>query len=73
MENNILNKLVNNNMIKSYSYYVVDCDGNDGLSTDKGRNTETLIIEFNDGTKLKLDTFCSGSSEDTCFNIYGII
>lgn len=59
-----LNKLVEDGVIKSY--VIVDVDEN-GVVGKKGRsrNTQRLTIEFNNGSNLVVDTFCSGCSENT--------
>ena len=63
MQHPILDSLVANGTIRSYSFEAYDEDGNLGIG--KFRNTERLTLTFIDGRVLKLDTFCSGSSEDT--------
>jgi len=63
-----LNQLIQNNTIKSFDLNVVDQNGNVG---NKGtmRNTEQLILEFNNGQKLTIETFCSGCLQDTFFMV----
>lgn len=68
MTNQILNNLVASGEIKSYKYVCVDDLGNEGLK-GKFRNTERLILTFPSGKTLCLDTFCSGSSENTVLEI----
>jgi hypothetical protein len=59
----VLDNLVRNKVIAGYVLNNLDEEGNIGKS--KFRNTEQVVLEFNDGTKLQIDTFCSGSLEDT--------
>ena len=59
-----LNELVTNGAIKSYVLINVDEDGNVG-KTSNFRNTERLTLLFGNGESLTINTFCSGSAEDT--------
>lgn len=61
-KNETLEKLVGKN-IQKYEYRTVGEDDPDKVS--KYRNTERLVLTFLDGTELQIDTFCSGSSENT--------
>ena len=65
--NKILDQLVLDNSISSYRLENIDENGKIGKS--KCRNTERLTLNFPNGNKLVLDTFCSGCLEDTCFFI----
>lgn len=65
MNNEILEKLIKNGAIKSYKLEALDEDGNPGVS--KFRNTERLTLEFLNGDKLVVGTFCSGCLENTVF------
>ncbi len=65
MKNSIFEELVNIGDLKSYNYETVeDKDDLPGL-----RETERLELIFPSGSKLVLDTFCSGSGQNTCFEI----
>ena len=68
MKNKHLDKLIEKNIIKSYVYDIVDDEGNIGQESEN-RNTEILILKFEDETTLKLETFCNGCSEDTTLSI----
>lgn len=61
----MLNKLVRSGSLKSYVYIDVDEDGTEE-QTGEHRNTEQLTLEFQNGEKLVIGTFCSGCSENTC-------
>lgn len=63
MKNDKLDHLVSNGVIKGYNYDNFDEDGN--LGKGKYRNTQRLVLEFANGDKLKVDTYCSGSLENT--------
>ena len=60
----VLDQLVAEGTIGSYSYRNVDENGTPD-EVSKFRNTEQLIIHFINGKSLVIDTFCSGSAEDT--------
>lgn len=63
-----LDNLVKNGTIKSYSVKTIDEHGNHiEVWNEPGRfrNTQHLFIEFNNGETLCVDTFCSGSMENT--------
>lgn len=62
--NPVLDRLVSEGTITGYEYRNVDKNGTPD-QVSKFRNTEQLIIHFNDGKSLSVDTFCSGSAEDT--------
>jgi hypothetical protein len=66
IKNTVLDSLVEREVIKNYTLLNVDADGvvTDSIR-DSWRNTERLLLTFPDGTTLKIDTFCSGSSENT--------
>lgn len=68
MKNQILDKLLGSGSIAGYDYVNVDEDGNVNQKS-KFRNSEQIILYFNNGEKLILDTFCSGSEENTVFCI----
>lgn len=61
---NELDSLVNNGDIVSYQLVDVDEGGNVGKSSPF-RNTQRLILNFASGSQLVMDTFCSGSNENT--------
>lgn len=64
MKHEFLEKLVGKN-IQKYEYRKI---GEDEDTPDKitgMRDTERLILTFLDGTELQIDTFCSGSSQNT--------
>jgi len=64
MKHKLLNELVESGTIKGYKYYPASEAGVPNVESDH-RNTENLVIEFNDGKNLLIGTFCSGVSEDT--------
>ncbi len=59
-----LDRLVSAGMIESYKLVNVDQDGKEDVYSDN-RNTERLTLNFPNGKKLVIGTFCSGSSENT--------
>lgn len=59
-----LEELVKRGTIFSYKIENFDANGNPGRGNF--RNTEKLTIVFLTGEKITVDTFCSGSAEDTC-------
>jgi hypothetical protein len=63
LTNDVLDSLVLSKDISSYSYQEVPEE------ESKFRKTEKLELTFPSGRKLVLDTFCSGSSENTCLII----
>lgn len=63
MKDEILESLLFHKTIQGYIYESLDEEGNPGSSAN--RNTERLKIVFNDGRILIIDTFCSGSAQDT--------
>ena len=64
MDNHVLDKLVQMGILSHYTYDIVDENGNVGEHSEF-RNTERLCLIFPSGQKLIIDTFCSGSAEDT--------
>ena len=60
---NKLEELKQKGIITSFELLNLDDEGNVGESSH--RNTEQLILTFPIGDTLTIDTFCSGSSEDT--------
>lgn len=58
-----LNKLIQSGQIKSFLYEeeVPSYPGD-----TESRLVDKLTIEFPNGEKIKLSTFCSGSRENTC-------
>jgi hypothetical protein len=62
-----LDILVSNGVIKSYTLDRADENGLIG-NVSQSRNIEILVLEFNSGHKLRMETFCSGCSEDTVFS-----
>lgn len=65
MNEDILKSLIDSGTIKSYSLTTLDEDGFAIDNEEGSRNTERLVIEFNDGRTLSINTFCSGSLENT--------
>jgi hypothetical protein len=65
---NKLNELIENKTIQSYKIENMDGNGNVGKEGDM-RNSEVLFIKFNNGETLNVYTFCSGSSQNTCFDL----
>jgi hypothetical protein len=61
-----LDRMVAAGKLKSYSIHNVSEDG-DRDKYSSFRNTELLVLEFPDGEKCEIGTFCSGSAENTCF------
>lgn len=63
----LLDALVDNKTIANYELLTINADGEIETIADENvsRNTERLIITFNNGEKLTIDTFCSGSNENT--------
>lgn len=68
MKNEALENLRNLGLITSYDYFNVDENGYAGRKS-KGRNTESLVLFFKDGSTLEINTFCSGCSENTTMEI----
>lgn len=65
MNNAKLDSLLLDGMIVAYKF--VNCD-EEGKVVDrpKGfRNTQKLMLTFPNGAQLVIDSFCSGSSEDS--------
>jgi hypothetical protein len=69
-----LEELVSLGAIKSFVFTDLDADGKPsdksaliGRPSDicNERNTQQLVLEFSDGNKLTIDTFCSGCYENT--------
>lgn len=58
MKDKVLESLIKNGSIKSYEYKSLDNEEN-------MRCTEKLIITFTDNNRLVIDTFCSGTLENT--------
>ena len=65
MDNSILEKLLSNGDIVSYHRTLRDEDGVSIEQTKGSRETESLVLTFPSGIKLSIDTFCSGSLENT--------
>ena len=63
-----LSELVASGAITSFLLQELDETGEVGYSP-KGRNTERLILDFPNGERLVLGTFCSGVMENTHFCI----
>lgn len=60
MNNNVMDKLVEEKEIKGYFLDTIEFEpGSNSRKTDK------LIIVFNSGKTLTIDTFCSGINENT--------
>lgn len=66
MNNEVLDNLVASGDIVSYSYLLKDMDNLPITESEGSRETETLVITFPSGSQLTIDTFCSGSAENTC-------
>lgn len=64
-----LNEVVAEGMLKSYKIIDVDENGVEGRQGDC-RNSERLYLEFPNGKTIMLETFCSGSAENSCFCLY---
>jgi hypothetical protein len=64
MQNEALDHLVRSGSIQSYSYENISED-NEADVASEFRNTERLVLHFNNHISLKIDTICSGCSEDT--------
>jgi hypothetical protein len=72
MKNIILEELVRLGTIKEYQFTSVDSFGNSFGDSDynddsdtNGRNNEVLKLSFNDGSVIKITSFCSGAMENT--------
>lgn len=66
MESLILDKLVKAGVIKHYELKTLDENGNEVTSPGNGmRETEQLKLIFPLGVVLVIDTFCSGSGQNT--------
>jgi hypothetical protein len=68
MKNDTLDKLVDRGLIRYYDIQDLDEDGHVGKQS-KFRNTQRLILVFYTGQQLVIDSFCSGSAENTVLNI----
>jgi|694.fasta_scaffold32668_2 hypothetical protein len=64
MQNEFLDVLVRSGSIKSYAYVNVSEDDIEEIASEM-RNTERLVLYFANDLILKIDTCCSGCSEDT--------
>lgn len=64
MKNEVLDNLVKNKDIKYYEFENLDIDGNIGKSSCN-RNSQRLVLVFNSGKKIVIDTMCSGCLENT--------
>jgi hypothetical protein len=64
MTNKELDKLVVNGTLTGYELFTEEFELGSG-----SRETEKLVLSFPNGSKLTIDTFCSGSSENTCLII----
>lgn len=60
MDNEELDMLVSIGSLLGYKYSTVEFEPGSG-----NRATEQLVLLFPNGSALKLDTFCSGSSQNT--------
>lgn len=60
-----LDILVLNGMITAYKLIDLNEDGEEVKNPKGFRNTQQLELTFPNGSKLLIDSFCSGSSEDT--------
>ena len=64
MKNAYLDQLVDSKVIEGYRYIDMDEEGNEGVKSSF-RNTQSLTIFLNGEKSIKIDCFCSGSSENT--------
>jgi len=64
MKDEILQDLVSNGDLLSYEYENIE-----DVPGSYFRETERLILVFPSGKNLILDTFCSGSGQNTCLMI----
>jgi hypothetical protein len=63
---NKLDNLVSDGTLQSYSLKIFNADGGEVEKTEGFRNTEKLTLTFSNGQTLTIESFCNGSSEDTC-------
>jgi hypothetical protein len=66
MLKNCLRELVNYGILKDFDLVDVSDDGVVGEKS-KFRNSQRLTLVFKEGARLVIQTFCSGSAEDTMF------
>lgn len=64
MKDNCLEILKTKGLIKDYNYVIVSSE-QEVIEEHDNRSTEQLNIVFNDDTVLQIDTFCSGSAQNT--------
>lgn len=64
MKDEILQDLVNNGDLVSYEYENVEYEIGSHF-----RETEKLVLSLPSGKRLVLNTFCSGSGQNTCLII----
>lgn len=62
-----LDELVNSGQLTGYEFHTVNAEGEVDKKSNDGRNVERLILRFPNGDNLVLETFCSGSSQNTFF------
>jgi len=60
IKNKVLDTLTAKGFIAGYNFSIQEEEPGSGM-----RETDRLVLFFSDGTCLKLDTFCSGSAENT--------
>ena len=63
--NSSLDRLVENGTIDSYSIENYDSFGKAGNLDSRGSNTQRLTLIFPNREKLVIDTYCSGSLQNT--------
>ena len=61
-----LQELVRNGSIIKFDLQTINEDGIPVTDKKGNRNTERLTLYFPNGSILEIDTFCSGSAENTC-------
>lgn len=64
MKHTLLDKLVAEGTLQSYRFVDVDENGEENKASPH-RNTQKLTLNFPNGQILTIDTFCSGSLENT--------
>lgn len=65
MNDKVLDVFVKTGILKDYKYRTLDMDGMVTTSNSGFRETEQVVLTFANGEVLVIDTFCSGSNENT--------
>ena len=68
MKDKILDYLVNSGILRHYDYTTCNSYGEriaDEEAGENDRETERLVLTFANGEVLIIDTFCSGSMQNT--------